>query len=430
MEIVLNHLKKAVLALACAATLVACGGGNSDPNEKEHHEHIDTSGRLVVTEVNSEQVHVLDLDEGRVIQSYAADYSPSAIHASPGWRYALLMHGGGIQLMDGGIYQESHNDHIVGRKKAPALLPVRLTGGVSPRHYSVHNGLASIFFEGANANIQGTASVTVLSEKSIGDMVPALASLPLTSSMLGRAEPRGDWLLTTWRAADAERTLPRPSHVELYERHGDRFRHVQRLTPECPNLLSSYSNANYTVFGCSDGVLVVEQSGSDFTARKISNPPELSEGTSIANIIGNQHMGSFVGWSGTFMYEINPMANTITRIMWADNNNARSRAVALDRNGENLLALDDVGTLHILSTSGWHKRAQLVGLIAKMPYRSFGAGWPDPVIAVSAQDDKAWVSDPIGRLLHPVDIGDAKPRDPIALNFYPHDMAWVGIAEY
>jgi len=110
----------------------------------------------------------------------------------------------------------------------------------------------------------------------------------------------------------------------------------------------------------------------------------------------------------------------------------RPRVVALDRKGENLLALDDVGTLHILSTDGWHKRTQLVGLIAKMPYINFGVGWtwPNPVIAVSAQDDKAWVSDFRDRLLHVVDIGDARPRDPIALNFSPSDMAWVGITAY
>jgi len=429
-EMTLPHWKKASLALACAALLTACGGGSSNPSDEggntpggeDHHGHIDTAGRLVVLETNSNQVHVVDLDDGRVIQSYTADHPPSAVYASPDKRYALLVQRmqDQIQFVDGGIYQEPHNDHMDDRKEAPALLPTRLTGA-RPTHYEVHDGLAAVFFDG-DAETGRNASLTILSDQSIGANAPELASQRLALPMHGTAEPRGDWLLTTWRAEGTESTLP--SQVELHERHGDHFHHVQRFAPECPGLHGSYSNANYTAFGCTDGVLVVHQNGNDFTAQKINNPPDLGEGVRIGTITGNHHMGNFVGLASGRMFEINPVAGTITRIEWADGERI-FRAGAIDSEGENLLALDDVGTLHILSTNGWRKRAELSALIADMPQAA-----PYPTVVVSGEDDKAWVSDPKGQRLHTVDIDDAQLRDSIALNFNPGGMAWVGIAEH
>jgi len=135
-------------------------------------------------------------------------------------------------------------------------------------------------------------------------------------------------------------------------------------------------------------------------------------------------MGNFVGLASGRMFEINPVAGSITRIEWADGERI-FRAGAIDSEGENLLALDDVGTLHILSTNGWRKRAELSALIADMPQAA-----PYPTVVVSGEDDKAWVSDPKGQRLHTVDIDDAQLRDSIALNFSPGGMAWVGIAEH
>lgn len=421
--------KRAVLVAACAGALSACGGGSSnvedvgtsDPDHGHDHGHIETAGRLVVLEPGSNQVHVVDLDASTVMQSYAADSAPSAVYASPDRRYALLFQGtqNQIQFVDGGIYQEPHDDHLDDKKDPPRLLNTRLAG-VRPTHYESHGSLAAVFFDG-NAATSANASIALLNDASIGSSSMTLATQRLGSPMHGTAEPRGDWLLTTWKAPEVEGTTP--THVELYERHGDHFHQVKRFEQECPGLHGSYSNTSYTAFGCSDGVLVIRQAGDAFTAQKISNPTTM-DGARISTIIGNDHMASFVGiGSGGHMFEIDPIAGAIKRIDWAEGRVRRAHAI--DSEGTSLLVLDDVGSLHILSTQNWSKRALLASVIANMPTAS-----PFPALAVSAQDDKAWISDPQGRRLHTVDIADAAVTGSVALNFSPGGLTWLGISAH
>ena len=429
MEIASLRWKRAALVLACAGALAACGGGGSDVEDVvdgggggDDHAHIETAGRLVVLEPGSPQVHVVDLDAGSVLQTYAADNAPSAVYASPDKRYAVLFQAtqGLVQFVDGGIYQEPHGDHMDDRKEPPRLLATRLAG-VRPSHYESHDGRAAVFFDGS-ADTGDKAQVALLSDESIGTPGITLATQQLGSPMHGTAEPRGDWLLASWKTPEAEGTSP--THVELYALHGDHYHQEKRFEQECPGLHGSYSNADYIAFGCRDGVLVVHQSGDEFTAQKIANPADMGEGVRISTLIGNEHMRSFVGiGSGGNLFEVDPVACAIKRIDWAEGRVRRAHAI--DAEGQNLLLLDDVGTLHILATGDWRKRAALPNVIASMP-----AAAPWPALAVSAADDKAWLSDPQGKRLHAIDIGGAALKGSVALNFSPGGMTWLGMGAH
>lgn len=431
-----TRLKSSALSLACVLALAACGGSSSDlqqpepsnppeDHEEDHdHDHIDTAGRLAVLEPGSAQVHVVELDEGKVLQSHTLDHEASAIYASPGQRYAVLFQRtqNQVQFVDGGIWLEDHGDHVHDYKEAPRLLDARLAG-VLPTHYETHDDLAAVFFDG-NAGTGDKAAIALLSDASIGSGQAglALASQELDTPMHGTAEPRGDYLLTTWRAADASGTLP--SQVELYHRHGDHYHFEQRFEQQCPGLHGSYSNAGYTVFGCTDGVLVVRQDGDTFTAGKIANPAGLGEGVRIGTITGNGHYDKFVGIASPgHLFEIDPAAGSITRINWAEGRTRRAHA--LDAEGENLLVLDDTGSLHILDVAGWNKRAEITGAIGNMPQAA-----PFPAIAVSGAEGKAWLSDPLGQRLHAIDLGDARVEGGIALNFSPGGLVWLGMPEH
>ncbi|MDO4706207.1 MAG: hypothetical protein Q4A98_08405 [Comamonadaceae bacterium] len=418
--------KWSALALACSAILAGCGGGGSDVDDDHDHSHIhiDTKGRLVVLEAGSPQVHVVDLDRKSVMQSYTADHVPSAVYASPGQRYALLMQRAQnqVQVVDGGIWQEDHGNHMHDYMQPPALLGTRLAG-VRPTHYDSHAGQAAIFFDG-NQETGEKAAVAVISDASLGkgQAGATLARQGLDAPMHGTAQPRGDYLLTTWRAADAQSTLP--SQVELYHRHDDHYHVEKRFDAQCPGLHGSYSNAQYSAFGCSDGVLVVQQNGDQFTARKIANPADMGEKTRIGALLGHAQYGKFVGIAGAEnLFEVDPAAGTITRIQWAEGR--KRRAHAIDAEGKNLLILDDQGTLHILSVGSWRKRAQLPGVIANMPTKA-----PYPAFAISAADDDAWLSDPLGKRLLSIDIDDAKIEGSIPVNFTPTGMTWLGLRKH
>ncbi|THU04400.1 hypothetical protein E9531_03100 [Lampropedia puyangensis] len=428
----IQHWRNRTLILACAAALAACGGGSNgvievtppdDGEEPHEHEPVASAGRLIALDANSAQVHAIDLENSSVLQSFTADYAPSALYASPGQRYAVLLqrNQNQAQFIDGGIWQEDHGDHLHDYEQAPALLNLRLSG-VRPTHYETHEDKAALFFDG-DASIGDKASIALFSDASIGSGQSAVveASHTLDSAMHGTAEPRGDWLLTTWKPVDATSTSP--THVELHHRHGDHFHMEKRFEQECPGLHGSYSNVRYSVFGCTDGVLVIEQNGDTFTARKVANPATMPSGVRIGTIIGNTHYDKFVGIASPgWLYEIDPEAGTITTIDWAEGRTRRAHV--LDAQGENLLVLDDLGSLHILDVHTWAKRAEIASAVAQMPSAA-----PFPSLAVSQAAETAWLSDPNGQRLTAIDLHDAKLGDSIALNFSPTSIVWLGVAE-
>lgn len=418
-----SRWKPAAIALGCALMLAACGSGSSDMEDDDDHAphtHVQTAGRLVVQQGNEARVHVIELDSSAVLHSYTVDHAPTAIYASPGHRYALLVQRpqDAVQILDGGIWQEQHGNHAHDHKQPPALLGARLSG-VRPTHYEAFGGQAALFFDG-NKDSAAPASVTLLSDASLakGASGMALATQTLGTYMHGTAEPRGDYLLTTWRDPATTSTLP--SQVELHHRHDDHFHFEQRFTPPCPGLHGSYSNATYSAFGCTDGVLLIEQRGSQFSSKKIPNAAELGA-SRIGTLMGHADWGQFIGIAGHKFFAIDPVAGNMREIAWAPAGVERVTQ-AVDAQGRNLLVLDKTGTLHILSLADWSKRAEIRNVIANMPTAA-----PWPALAVSRAAGKAWLSDPNGKQLHAIDLSTARVASTVALTFSPTRMTWLGM---
>ncbi|KKW68859.1 hypothetical protein AAV94_02705 [Lampropedia cohaerens] len=425
------------VTLACVATLAACGGGSSDVDivqpppatDDDHghdHDHEPVAGRLVVAQAGVAQVHVLDLEHARLLQSFNVDDVPSAVHASPDHRYALLVQRtrNQVQFVDGGLWQEDHGDHQHPYAENPTLLASRLTGP-APTHYVAHAREAAVFFDG-DAQSGENAAIALVSDASIdaGQAGLVLAEQRLDTAHHGLAVPRGDHLLASWRAPDA-RGLP--DRVALYHRHGDHF-HLEKTFDEalCPGLHGGGTSIHYTVFGCSDGVLIVREEPGVFTASKLPNPPGLSGSARIGSIIGSTHDERFVGLAGPDqLFEINPAAGTVLPIGWSDSQPATIRAQAMDAAGEHLLVLDALGTLRILDTHDWRAKVVIPSAIAAMPQEA-----PFPAIAISAAEDRAWLSDPQANRLCTLDLAVAELHCDIPLNFSPTGLVWLGIAEH
>jgi hypothetical protein len=413
--------RRRLLAAALSATLLlaACGGGsNSDDHDDDHH--VDTLGRLVIAD-GSTTVRVLDLDTGTVAQNFTLDHAPSALYASPGQRYALAVQRtqDQVQFIDGGIYQEDHGDHLHDYKRNPALVNWRLSG-VRPTHYEVHGNLGAFFMDGLEASSL-PAQAVVFTEAGI-EARQTLATLTLPRAMHGTAEPRGNFLLTTYRDAGSESTLP--TQVELYQRNGSGYSFVQRFDDTCPGLHGSYSNEGHSAFGCTDGVLVVTQDGNSFSARKLPNPVDLDPGVRIGTLTGHPERANFIGIASPgHFFDIDPVAGTLTRIDWAEGRTRRAHA--MDAEGRHLLILDDQGTLHVLDgNAGWAVRATLPA-ITSMPTAA-----PFPAIAVNRAADRAYLSDPNGARIVVVNLDTATLGTPIALNFNPTLLTWVGIERH
>lgn len=419
-----SRLTRVSLASLMVLALTACGGSSSDeevietPEEEHEHSHIDSRGRLVIAESGATAVHVFDLDSQSVAQTFAADHAPSAIYSSPNHRYALLFqrNENQVQFVDGGLWQEDHGDHLHDYQTAPQLLGTRWSGA-RPTHYESHDGYGAIFYDGST---DGTtvSSVSLLSDNAIAAGTP-VATLSLPLAMHGTAEPRGEYLLTTYRAPDASG----PSQVELYKRDGAGFNFVQRFETTCPGLHGSYSNANYIAFGCTDGVLVVHQQGDSFSARKLANPADLGATARIGTIVGHEELNSFVGIASPgHLFAIDPVAGEIKRIDWAEGRTRRAHAI--DADGDNLLVLDDQGKLHILKTADWSKRATL-DAVANMPTAA-----PFPALTASHAEDQVFLSDVTGKQISVIDVETASIKLKYPLNFTPGSLTWLGLPEH
>ncbi len=405
--------------LSLALALSACNDKDTLPPEDDHdHDHVETSGRLVVGQASPASAHVLNLDDTSTLGSFTLDYAPSAIYASPDRRYAVLLQrtNDQTQFIDGGLWQEDHGDHLHDYAEDPLLLALKLQGA-RPTHYELHDELAALFFDGNAASAQN-ASVTTFSDASLGNGgVEATLALPI--AMHGTAEPRGDFLLTTHRESGTESTLP--VAVDLYRRNAAGYDFVQRFTEPCPGLHGSYSNHDYSLFGCTDGVLAVAQSGDSFSAGKIANAAGMAAGARIGTVVGHHDLEGFGGFAGHDLYAIDPAAATMTRVDWAAGAAVTKIAHAMDAHGEHFLILDSAGMLHVLDpANGW-------ATLGSLPVITTLVEGQAPTIAVSHAQDVAFVTDPASSSIAVIDLATRTLGERIDLGFAPTGAVWLGL---
>jgi hypothetical protein len=417
----MTRYQHALGALLCLM-LAACGGGGGG-DDADHHDNtsIDTAGRLAIAEDAQPTLRVWDLDTGAVAASITLANAPSAVYASPGGRYAMAFQRAQdtVQIVDGGVWQEDHGDHLHDYKAGPRLLDLRIDGP-QPTHYDDRAGQAAIFMDGrAPAQVSSAVLVTDASIRA----GRTAASVAFADAMHGFAEPNGDFLVASAKAAPAD---PGPTQLEVYRRNGEQFTFVQRLGALCPGMHGSYTRAGTTAVGCTDGVLLASQAGGAFTAAHVATQ------TGISTIAGHPRLARFVGLgnagapSTTRFYDIDPAAGTATAITitgWTDGR--LRRAHGFDRAGRFLFVLDDAGTLYVLEAGagGWTTRKAIAGAIPAMP-----AAAPFPQLAANQARDEVYLSDPVGRQLVVVNTAtlDIARRTP--LDFRPTYLAWLGIA--
>lgn len=415
-----QHAFRLGTAIATVLMLAACddvdrlpGGGGHDHGPSE------SSGRLVFGEMDGEHSHVrvYDLGHGEMEAGLELEHPVTAVHASPGSRYAVVIQRDAdrVNFVDGGLWAEDHGDHAHEHEDEPALMTLRIDACVRPTHYEAHDGLAALFCDGL-AGEDLPAGIRLFSDHSIGEH-REVATQELMTWMHGTAEPRGDWLLTTHREPTAEGSLP--SHVELYEMHGDHFHFERRFETECDGLHGSVSNDEYTLFGCTDSVLVVHQEGAaaaDFEDFKIATPQRVSQ------LAGHHGLAEFAGIGGSALYAIDPEAGSAQEVDWRGGAGIERVAHAMDAHGERFVILDNEGTLHVLDPHhGWETEIVVTEVASR--------GSDDPSIAVASAGDQLFVTDPASRRITVVDLERGEVADRIELGFAPVGLAWVGIVE-
>lgn len=416
-----SNIQQSLVAACVCLAFTGCDGSShtheGKPSTDHKHDKVQSAGRLILSAAGSNQVYVYDIQQQKQLASFDSKLPIQAIYSSPGQRYAVLMqrNDNKVSFVDGGLWQEDHGDHLHDYQQAAALSSFQLNGP-APTHYEVHSGQAAIFFDGVASPMQASA-VQLLTDASIGN-AKLSGSLNLALNMHGTAEPRGKHLLTTFRPAEASNTLP--TQVEWYQLSADSYVLKEKFAEQCPGLHGSFSNKDYSLFGCTDGVLVVEQKADQMVASKIANPAGMTG--RIGTVTGHKNLSTMIGFAGQDQYLLDPVAKTMTLLNWRGASTATRTAYAMSGDGDYFVQLDNSGKLIVQDVGAGYSTKGSLQLINKIDTAN------PPVISANLQNDDIFITDPANQQLQKVDLA-TMTNSTLKLDFTPAKMSWVGIAK-
>lgn len=420
--------------LFVAALLSGCGGSDTKIVEREpipiedDHDHDDeeiSQGRLLISTKDQAKVSVVDINEKSVLHEVAVSEAPNALYASPNHRYGFVVQrtADRVDVIDGGLWQESHGDHLHDYEQAPKQMLFN-TNKSRPTHFTGTEKQSVIFFDG-NGETATPASVGVFTEADIANNAAGTV-LEYSTHMHGAAQGRGEYLISTVRDATTTSTLP--DRVAVYRAHNGYFVDENIFSENCPGLHGSAQNENQIAFGCTDGVLVITQTGTTFTAKKIANPASFTGTTRIGTVLGDNSVDEFIGIATGQFFAINTSTNTITPINWVDANitpvpTASSYGFADD--GEFFVILDNQGKLTILNSDDWSLKARVQAITSNVTALPSGSKFE---LALTP-GHHVYVSDPIANQVKQIHLDEAEVSTTIQLDFVPNKLTWLGIAE-
>ena len=407
--------------LFSSVLLSACGGSDSSNSvstiaPKPEQPVQSNEGRLAIANADTVRplLSIYDLKEQKIINTTALSYTPSAMYSSPQSRYAVMLSrvDGVVQFADGGIF----NKNNVLQKNAPNLLAFQLKGA-TPAHYRSFNGLAALFYDGNDTEV---SKFDVFNDLAIEKQ--EISSQKLPKKHHGVAEPRGGYVLSTYLPTDAT-TL---SVVKSYELHGDHFHEEQTLTNACSRLHGAASIQQYAAFGCEDGVLVVEQKGSQFIDKKVLIDQR------IATIAGHEKLDKFAAFAtGTHaLFIVDPQHLNAVSLDWslgakeADGVTPVKRLQqVVDASGRYLAILDSAGVVHVIDTQTWQRIGQVKAIATVL-----NTELSKSRLVVNATSGTVFLNDTQAKTIIELDLKNLKIKQTIQLNDVPNSFTWLGVA--
>jgi hypothetical protein len=419
--------KRVIPLLATVALLSACKDSSDNKTDVHQADEFDISstGRLVVTAAESSELAILNSTDGSLIERFSLDNPASGLYASPQSRFALVAQRdqNQVQVLDGGLYQEDHGDHLHPYEEDPEMLSQTLNG-VSPTHYRENETRSAFFFDGDDENALLSSIIDFDDDEILNNTV---RSLELTTAMHGVAEPRGDFILASYREAGAASVLP--DQVELFKfnsNSGD-YDAVERFEERCPSLHGAFSTEDASVFACTDGVLVIRQNGEQFTAEKIANPTGMPEGVRIGGFSGFADSNLLAGWARGALYAVNLDSSSIELVDWTGGTAAEYSTAKMDDEGNILMVLNKTGGLHLLDAKDDFKHVIEIKVLSALPVFESGSHGRVSIVSSKSSED-VYITDVVNNQLVVVNLERQELEEPISLPFTPKHVTWVGIA--
>ena len=448
-------------AIASALLLAGCGDAETniveldpievpeDDHDHDGHDHdddhdsdydIESEGRLVVADAASNTLTVFDLDDNSVLDTFSATFDGSSVSASADYRFAVINSraNGLTEFLDGGLWREDHVEHLHDYEEAPSLSGFTLEGS-QPTHVVTHDGQLAVFYDG-DADTSMPAAVKVVTDTQIASEITAVPTLEFTVNMHGVAEPRGDMLISTVRRDDAESRSANPilpDSVAVYHWHDGEYEEEQRFDGECADLHGAAQNEIAVAFGCSDGVLILNEDDEVFTSAFIDNIDGLGA-LRIGTMYGHEHAEAFIGIASqhgggsAILANVSPVTSTMSVIDWQPETDAHAVSYGFSMGGEFFVILDDKGFVTLLEAheedgdTHWefaHKIDMASASAANL------AEGQSSSMAASQHEEVLFVVDPVAQAILAVDLEAETTETLLELDFEPAGAVWLGIAE-
>lgn len=419
-----------------------------ESTEHDHdHEHSETEkehgvtgpGRLLVVNADALTANFYDLSDGDVVTSISLDALPSAVYATGGFRYAALIERNAdtVGFIDGGLWQEAHEDHFDLVASLPSLLNVSVLGS-RPTHFVTHEGQVALFLDG-NAEAGTNAGVRVFNDHMLEDGDSPWV-LDYSMPMHGVAEPRGDYLLATIRRDDSLSTSQNfvlPDQVGVFHLHDGAYELESTFEETCPDLHGAAQNETHIIFGCSDGVLVIaDNGGGAFSAAKLANPAVMADGLRVGSVWGHHESSQFIGQASSResdtvqLFVIDPEENEFELLDWQPQDNAKPIARDFAYEAEQFIILDSLGYLTSIEPhvegehTHWEYASRLDITDADITTMPEGASFS---MTFAQNSHTVYISDPIEQHVLSVDLEQMQVTGDIELDYIPSKTTWLGI---
>lgn len=325
-----------------------------------------TMGRLVVADSTAPTAWIFDLDaETPALLETLTLAAPARAYGTTHGRYAYLLQRTAnlVNVIDSGIVFESHVDHFHLDVDDPEVLSFTMNG-MMPTHFTEHDGWVAIFYD-------GSGDVDLLQQRSLSAGAPTVRTLATGVAHHGVAVAAAGHLLASV-GVEGEAL---PTEIGMWE-VGALEGAPEDLFGPCPGLHGEAAAGDYVLFGCSDGVLVVEAHGDHFHSHKIDNPEGTTEGTRVGTLVA--HGDVFVGnWGQEGFAIVDPVAETITPVPTG----SPVLTFQLDMWGDHLFVVTADGRLHRFESNGEAHGAPIV--VSETPF-STERGVPRPALTAGA----------------------------------------------
>ncbi|MGF1710248.1 hypothetical protein L4C37_06645 [Vibrio kagoshimensis] len=413
--------KRTLLTLSIAAFISGCSDGENkadtgtQDSQPDHQE--ENVSRVVISEAGSNNVYVLNANSFETLGQFALLNAPSGLKTSPDGRYALALQRSQdtVEIIDSGVYAETHGDHFHLHADEPVLLSDTYTSP-APTHYDLADHKTALFFDG-NAEAGLNAELKILDDATIAG-ASQIASYSFTYAMHSTAQIFGEHVFTGIKSDPAVDGLP--DQVAALELHGDHFHGPTVANVTCPSLHGSAQSETQVAFACDDGVVVISDPGVTPQYTKIVNPTSLEAGSRFGKVLGFKNSDKLLFVSRSLQaFQLNQGA--LEEISWKETNEEGYLTYASTESA--FLVLSSTGKLKVFDPSTSFTQSAEVQLWETVPTLAEGQKFS---ISYDKRSHHVYVTDPTNKVILEVELHEQPTVKTHQLSFVPGLITWAG----